>query len=125
MTTATSVHMRAIYSLGLRPVRFFVMARAAALHPVLQLASRFVERLMGHDFRALDAPLVRPLVVDDELVTGKTDVDGDPEAIPMFMMVARQLDHYMTRDDVIVEILEVIDAPLDLFGERAIERNVS
>ncbi|MGA7122621.1 MAG: hypothetical protein WBY94_21150 [Polyangiaceae bacterium] len=54
--------------------------------------------------------VVRPCVLDEDLMPGKIEVDGDVETIPVAVMVAHQLDDDATGNDAVKELLELLGA---------------
>jgi hypothetical protein len=64
-------------------------------------------------------------VSDEDLMPGKTEVHGDVEAVPVAVMVARQLDDDVTGDDAVEEVLELLCAKPDMGGQRVRVRHAS
>lgn len=106
-------------------VRLLVTASASAFDPILELPSDFVERSVRRRLRSLQIAAVGRCVANDELVPWKPQVDGDAVAIPMAMMVTRQLDHDVARNDTVTMALELVRASLDTGGKlvRMIHRS--
>lgn len=67
--------------------------RALAPHPVLELALDLVESAIGRRMRGRGGTLVGWSLADEDLAPRNADSDGDVEAFPVTVMMARQLDH--------------------------------
>jgi hypothetical protein len=55
-------------------------------------------------------------VSDEDLMPGKTQIDGDMEAVPVAVMVTRQLDDDVTGDDAVEDVLELLGAKPNMGG---------
>jgi hypothetical protein len=69
--------------------RLLVVAVASAPDPVLELALGLAEGSVSGGVCVLGRGVVGRVVADEELVPGKADVDVDPVAVPVTVMVAR------------------------------------
>ena len=92
--------------------------RALVLHPVLELPTSVVKRPVDCPGGGLGPVIVRRRASDDDLMPGKTEVDGDVEPVPVAVMVARQLDHDVTGDGAVEEVIELLGAKADMGGQR-------
>jgi hypothetical protein len=88
---------------------FIVGLVAPTLHPVLELPRGIVERSVDRCFGRVGGSR-RGGMPDEQLVAGKVNVYRDVKSVPMTMMMARQLDHYVTRDDGVANALELLQA---------------
>jgi hypothetical protein len=95
------------------------------LHPVLELPPGVVKRPVDCPVGRLGLLIVRRRVSDEDLMPGKTEVDGDVEAVPLAVMVARRLDYDVTGDDAVEEVLELLGAKPDMGGQRVRMRRAS
>jgi hypothetical protein len=64
-------------------------------------------------------------VSDEDLMPGKTKVDGDVEVVPVAVMVAGQLDDDVTGNDAVEKVLELLDAKPDMGGQGVRVRHAS
>ena len=99
--------------------------RALVLHPVLELPPGVIKRPVDCPVGRLRPAIARRGVSDEDLMSGKTEVDGSVEAVPMAVMMARQLDDDMTGDDAVEEVLELLGAKPDMGGQRVRLRHAS
>jgi hypothetical protein len=89
-----------------------------AADPVLEPPIRLVEGSVGRRVSALEAGAFGRDAADEKLAPRKPDIDGDAIPIAVAMVVTRQLDHDVTRDHAIEEVLEPAGATLDMRSER-------
>ena len=94
-----------------------VAVLAPAFGPVLELSRGLVECTVHRRVHGLRR-LCRGGVTHEELAPRKAQVDGDAVVVAVVMMVAGQLDHDMTRDDAVEEVLEPLGAPSNDLRER-------
>jgi hypothetical protein len=94
------------------PEPLFVTSLAATPHPVLELALGLVEGVVRRHVGVLVAAVVRRGAIDEELVPGEAEVDGDAVADPVTMMMTCEVEDDVARNDVREEVLELRGAPL-------------
>jgi hypothetical protein len=102
-----------------------VALRALALHPVLQLSPGGIKRLVDRPVGRVGPAIVQVRASDEDLMPGKTEVNGDVEPAPMAVMVACWLDDDVAGYDTIEEVLELLAAAIDVGRERAGVRHAS
>src|SRR5580658_10214887 len=100
-------------------------APALSFHPVVELTGHFVESSVGGGTRGLEVATVSGIVVDDERAARKVHVDGDSVAVPVKMMVTRQVHNDVARDHAVEKLVELFGPPSKVRGERVRIRDVS
>lgn len=93
-------------------------SRAPALHPVLELPPGVVKRPVDRFGGRLGPFVARRHASDEDLMAGKTEANGDVEAVPVAVMLTRQFDDDVTGDDAVEEVFELLGAKPDLGSER-------
>jgi hypothetical protein len=95
-----------------------VEGRAACFDPLLDLAIHLIERSVGRGLRVRDGmPWRRIIVVDDELVSGRVDVNTYSVTVAGAVMVTGELDRDTAGDEAIAETIELIRTSLNLGGQ--------
>jgi hypothetical protein len=93
-----------------------VTLHALMPHPIPDLPPGVVKRPVDCRVRCFEPLIVRPRVSDEDLMPGKTQIDGDMEAVPVAVMVTRQLDDDVTGDDAVEDVLELLGAKPNMGG---------
>jgi hypothetical protein len=87
---------------------------ATAPHPVLELALGLLEGSVGASPCGQAGGFVRRCAAHENLAPWETQVDGDAVAIAVAMMVARQINHDVARDDAVEKPLELLGTTPDV-----------
>lgn len=90
---------------------------APALHPVLELSLHRVERAVGCLAGIVEETVLGRGMADENLVLGKTELDGDAEALAAASTVTGELDHHVARDNAVEYARELLGAPIDVGRE--------
>jgi hypothetical protein len=97
-----------------------VSAAAAALtsHPVHGLPFDLLESTVDRRVRALVIAILGRGMANERLMPRKAEMNRDAVAVPMGMMMTRQLDDDVARDDGIEEPLKLVGTLPDVNGKR-------
>lgn len=85
-----------------------VAVLALPLHPILELALDFVERTVGGSVSIFGSSMVGSGIARDNFVAGQAEVDRDAKPVSVRVVVSRQFDDGVTRNDAVEEPLELV-----------------